>query len=194
MVTCLFIYFCCLWLSTVGTSQLCSFLLSPPPPPPAGLCCSSGSRGSCHSSPAGDKHTGLCLAPGQGCSSSPRTGGRSWPLLLIPAWDTRSTLGAAQRGLSSPPHLYGLGTVACTIPSRSRALLVIAAALEGEPAPAAFPSVCPWAGAGGAVLIPHPQHWPGLESLCQWGEEHPAAPWETKAMFTSDSSGPAGTE
>lgn len=32
---------------------------------------------------------GLCPAPGRGCSSSPRTGGQSWPPLLVPAWDTQ---------------------------------------------------------------------------------------------------------
>lgn len=58
-----------------------------------------------------------------------------------------------------PPKVPGLGTVACAIPTRSRALPVIAAGLEGEPSPLwpPFP-LFPWAGAGdgAAALVSEP--------------------------------------
>lgn len=72
-----------------------------------------------------------------------------------------------------PPEVPGLGTVACAIPTRSRALLVIAAVLEGEPAPAAFPCCFPalWRGTEPLLLFLSPWRQPGLKSLCRGGEE-----------------------
>lgn len=81
--------------------------------------------------------------------------------------------GAAAEGaeLSAlPPEVPGLGTVACAIPTRSSALLVIAAVLEGEPAPAAFPCCFPalWQRMGQPLSFLSPWHQPRLKSLCRW--------------------------
>lgn len=97
------------------------------------------------------------------------------------------------RGLSSP-KVPGLGPVACAIPTRSRALLVIAAVLEEGPAPAAFPAASLRCSRGWSHRS-HVSAWAEIP-LCRWGEETrgaTAAPWETKAMFTPDSFWLAGT-
>lgn len=50
---------------------------------------------------------------------------------------------------------------------------MIAAVLEGEPAPAAFPRCFPVLRQGTEPLLSFlsPWHQPGLKSLCRWGEE-----------------------
>lgn len=159
-----------------------------------------GQAGSGRRGPLGPscRHTGAvcpaCRDLGKGCDSSTCTGGCSWlplPILARLAWPgvgTRSSRGRSgcpvwtlpwepQRERAelstSPPKVPGLGTVACAIPTRSRALLVIAAALEEEPAPAAFPRCSPTLRQGPEPPLSFLSPWrqPGLKSLCHWGEE-----------------------
>lgn len=161
----------------ISASRLRSLLL---PPPPAGLRWLRGELSLVRS--WGQTH-GRCVAPGRGCGSSPRPG-----RLSLSRRGTRSAVGAAAERPELPSSAApGPGTAARAIASRSGALLVIAAAREGEPAPAAVPAVPARSSSLASA---------GLGSLCRGGEEPEsaaAAPWETKAMFTSDSAGLAGT-
>lgn len=172
MVTCLLIYFCCPWLSTVGTSR------HPGSSPSSSLLLQPGSAAEVALEAAVTRPQ-LGTDAGQGCSSSPR-------LEAGPGRSPRPGVGHAalrelqRRGPSSPrrlPRSLAWGQWLCH-PSRSGALLVKAAALEGEPAPAASPRCSRrWAGLGEprSLLIPGPA---GLESLSRWGER--GSSWETK--------------
>lgn len=191
MVTCLLIYFCCLWLSTVGMSLL----------PPL------SSSSPCRAVLLRWLQGKLSLVPSWGQTHRAVSGTRTRLQLLTPHW--RQVLAASPHpGMGHTEH-FGSCTERPELPTSppwpGDSGLCHSRPEQGSAGDSCSPggracSGClsplsvPRAGAGGAVLIPHPQHWPGLESLCRWGEEHPAAPWETKAMFTSDSSGPAGTE
>lgn len=106
----------------------------------------------------------LCLArPGAGAR-----GGRGW---------SGSGLEPPRRGLNSPPSLPkvpGLGTVTCAVPTRSGALLVIAAVLEGEPAPPLpFPAGSPAPRQAMEPLLSFlsPRRQPSLKPLRRRGEE-----------------------
>jgi len=159
------------------------------PLPSSRLCCGclpsragSGRRG-----PLGRscRRTGAvcpaCRDRGKGCDSSTCTGGWSWPPPLAPVRGHAAAEGgraqvrtpAGAEFSTLPPKVPGPGTVAGAIPTRSRALLVIAAVLEGEPAPAAFPRCFPVLQLGTEPLLSllSPWHRPGPTSLCRWGEK-----------------------
>lgn len=147
--------FCCPWLTPVGTSRHSQ------------LCRPLSSRRwlwkERHPQPPLQTH-GCCLSVCPACRD------REGRLQLF-SLHQRLVLAFTElqhRGLSSP-KAPGLGAVACAIPTRSRALLVIAAVLEGGPAPAAFPAASLCCGRGWSRRS-HFSAWAEVP-LCRWGEE-----------------------
>lgn len=101
------------------------------------------------------------------CFGSP--GPTRWPRVVR----VRSGAPTERVELSTfPPK--GLGTVARPVPTRSRALLVIASVLEGEPAPPCLPppvSVPRGRRRSRCSPFSAPRHQPGLKPLRRRGEE-----------------------
>lgn len=198
----------CTWSpASLFIFALCGSVLSahlgipaPLPPPPSSSCRAvplRWLRGKLSLVPSWGRTRGFRLAPGRGCSSSPRTGGRSWPPLLVPAWDTQR-FGSCS-GEARAPHLasqspwpgdnglchsqpeQGSAGDSCSPGGRacSGCLSPLFPGLgREEPRSSLIPGTGPgwnlWAGGRGAG-------------------EHRGSSWETKAMFTSGSSGLAGT-
>lgn len=186
MVTCLLIYFCCPWLSTVGTSR------HPGSSPSSSLLLLPGSAAEVAPGAAVTRPQ-LGTDAGQGCSSSPR-------LEAGPGRSPRPGVGHAalgelqRRGPSSPRRLpRSLAWGQWPVPSQpEQGSAGESCSPGGRARSGRLSPLLPALGrAGGAALAPHPRHGRAgtSEPVGRGARGERGSSLGNKAMFTSDSSG-----